>query len=34
MNNITITLLDEEITKIKVVDVDEFCNFYVLDFFN
>jgi hypothetical protein len=33
MNNVTLTLSDEEITKIKVVDFDEFYNFYVYDFF-
>jgi hypothetical protein len=30
----TITLLDEEITKIKVVDLDQFYNFYVHNFFS
>jgi hypothetical protein len=34
MNNVTTTLLDEEITKIKVVDLDKFYNFYVHDFFS
>ena len=32
MNNVTTTLSDEEITKIKVVDLDKFYNFYVHDF--
>jgi len=27
------TLSDEEMTKIKLVDLDKFCNFYVHDFF-
>ena len=27
-------LSDEEMTKIKVVDLDEFYNFYVYDFFS
>jgi hypothetical protein len=30
----TTTSSDEEMTKIKVVDLDEFYNFYVNDFFN
>ena len=34
MNNVTITLSDEQITKIKVVDLDELYNLYVHDFFN
>ncbi len=34
MNNITITLSDKEMTKIKIVCLDEFYNFYVHDFFN
>ena len=34
MNNVTNTLSDEEITKIKVVELDEFYNFYVHDFFS
>jgi hypothetical protein len=34
MNNVTIILSDEEMTKIKVVDLDEFYNFYVYDFFS
>ena len=34
MNNIITTLSDEEITKIKVVDLDKFYNFYVHDFFS
>ena len=33
VNNVTITLLDEQIIKIKVVDLDQFYNFYVHDFF-
>ena len=31
MNNVTVTL-DEKITKIKVVDLDQFYKFYVDDF--
>jgi hypothetical protein len=34
VNNVTITLSDEQMTKIKVVDFDELYNFYVHDFFN
>ena len=34
MNNVTTTLLDKEMIKIKVVDLDELYNFYVHDFFN
>ncbi len=34
VNNITITLSDEEMTKIKVVCLDEFYNFYIHDFFS
>jgi hypothetical protein len=34
MSNVTITLSDEEIIKIKVVDLDEFYNFYVYNFFS
>ena len=34
MNNITNISLDEEITKIKVLDLDELFNFVVDDFFN
>ncbi len=34
MNNVTIILSDEEMTKIKVVALDEFYNFYVHDFFS
>ena len=34
MNNIITTLSDEEMTKIKVVDLDKFYNFYVHDFFS
>ena len=33
MNNITITFLNEEMTKIKVVHLDELYNFHVHDFF-
>ena len=34
MNNITNISSDEEITKIKVLDLDELFNFVVDDFFN
>ena len=34
MNNVTTTLADEEMTKIKVIDLDKFYNFYVHDFFS
>nr|BAD15782.1 hypothetical protein [Oryza sativa Japonica Group] len=34
VNNVTITLSDEEITKIKVLDLDELLNFVVDDFFS
>ena len=34
MNNVITTLSDEEMTKIKVVDIDKFYNFYVHDFFS
>jgi len=33
MNNVTTTMSDEQMTKIKVVDLDEFYNFVVDDFF-
>ena len=33
VNYVTITLSDEQMTKIKVIDLDELCNFYVHDFF-
>jgi hypothetical protein len=33
VNNVTTTLSDEEMIKIKVVDLDEFYNFLVDDFF-
>ena len=33
VNNVITTLSDEEMTKIKLVDLDKFCNFYVHDFF-
>jgi hypothetical protein len=32
VNNVIITFFDEEMTKIKAVDLDEFYNFYVHDF--
>ena len=32
MNNITIPLPNEEITKIKVIDIDELYNFVIDDF--
>ena len=32
--NVTTTLSDEKITKIKVIDFDKFYNFYVHDFFS
>ena len=32
MNDVTTTLWDEKMTKIKVVDLDEFYNFYVHEF--
>ena len=34
MNNVTITLSEEEMTKIKVIDIDELYNFVVDDFFS
>ena len=34
MNNVTTTLSDEQMIKIKVVDLDEFYNFVVDDFFS
>jgi hypothetical protein len=34
LNNVTITLSDEEMTKIKVIDLDELYNFVVDDFFS
>jgi hypothetical protein len=34
VNNVTITLSDEAMAKIKVVDLDEFYNFVVDDFFS
>jgi hypothetical protein len=34
MSSVTTTSLDEEMTKIKVVDFDESYNFYVHDFFS
>ena len=34
VNNVTITLSDEEITKVKVIDLDELYNFVVDDFFS
>jgi len=33
MNNVVIILLDKGMTKIKVIDLDKFYNFYVHDFF-
>ena len=33
VNYVTISLSDEQMNKIKVVDIDELCNFYVHDFF-
>jgi hypothetical protein len=33
MNNVTITLSNEQMTKIKVIDLDDFYNFVVNDFF-
>ena len=33
-DNVSITLSDEEMTKIKVIDLDKFYNFYVHDFFS
>ena len=32
LNNVTITLSDEETAKAKVIDLDQFYNFYVHDF--
>ena len=34
MNNVTTTISDEQMTKIKVVNLDEFYNFYVRDIFS
>jgi hypothetical protein len=34
VNNITKTLLNKAITKIKLVDLDELTNFYVDNFFS
>ena len=34
VNNVTITLSDEEKTKIKVIDLDDLYNFVVDDFFS
>ena len=34
MNNVLITLLDEQMLKIKVLDLDELYNFYIHDFSN
>jgi hypothetical protein len=34
MNNVTTIISDEQMTKIKVVDLNEFYNFYVPDFFS
>jgi len=33
VNNVTITFSDEQVTKIKVVHLDELYNFHVHDFF-
>jgi predicted RNA-binding protein with RPS1 domain len=32
VTNVNTTLSDEEMIKIKVIDLDEFYNFYVYDF--
>jgi hypothetical protein len=32
VNNVLITLLDEQMTKIKVLNLDELYNFYIHDF--
>ena len=32
--SVTTTLSNKEMTKIKVVDLDEFYNFYIYDFFS
>jgi hypothetical protein len=34
MNNLIISLSDEQMTKINIVDLDELYNFYVHDFFS
>ena len=34
VNNVTVTLSDEKMIKIKVIDLDKFYNFYVHDFFS
>ncbi len=34
LNNVTITLSDKEMTKIKVIDLDELYNFVIDDFFS
>ncbi len=34
VNNVTITLSDEQMTKIKIVDLDVLYNFIVDDFFS
>jgi hypothetical protein len=34
VKNVTTTLSNEQISKIKVVDLDDFDNFYVHDFFS
>jgi hypothetical protein len=34
MNNITITLSDEQMNKIKVIDLNQSYNFYVHDLFS
>ena len=34
MNSVITIMLDKEMIKVKVVDLDEFYNFYVHDFFS
>ena len=34
VNNVYMTLSDEEMIKIKILDLDQFYNFYVHDFFS
>jgi len=34
MNNVTVTLSDEQMANIKVIDLDVFYNFVVDDFFS
>ena len=33
VNNVLITLSDKQMTKIKVLDLDELYNFYIHDFY-